>query len=209
VQLIEPENHAADQGTLITRGRYIEDLRDALRKGQVYGLEEVPKRIKGVIETEAWRERLIEKTGEVHQFGSFEEFVMTPPLEGLGTSVSRIKDICQNDPTALDAIDRATGKNQGKRTDLVANRNEVQEEKRPVGETRQQALRALREKHHDLHKQVLDGDKKPHTAMREAGLRRKRVSVYVDDPAAAARTLIKHFDPDELYGALISARTNQ
>ena len=53
-------------------------------------------------------QRVIEQTGEVQRFRSFEEFVMTPPLEGLGSSLRSLNQICQDDKAALDAIDQVT-----------------------------------------------------------------------------------------------------
>jgi hypothetical protein len=204
----EPQHESVDKGTLLTRGRYVEDFRRTLRKGDEYGLGAVPQLVKGVIETGAWQARLIEKTGEVQEFRSFEEFVMTPPLEGLGSSLRRLKHICQDDKEALDAIDWVTGHSQGKRTDLVSNVHEVKEEKRPAGNTAKRALRKLRKDRPDLHQQVIAGKKSPHAAMVEAGFRKKTLTIPADIEGAARR-LVKHFDPDELCEAIIEARQRQ
>jgi hypothetical protein len=67
------------------------------------------------------------------------------------------------------------------------------------------ALRKLRRDREDLHKRVLAGEISPHAAMIEAGFRKKTLTVPADLDAAA-RTLLRHFDPDELYGAMIEAR---
>jgi len=68
--------------------------------------------------------------------------------------------ICGEDNEAVDLIDQVT---QGKTG--VNNRNT---QTRPVGTTRQRALRQLRKSRPDLHAKVLKGKLSPHAAMIEA-----------------------------------------
>lgn len=118
-----------------------------------------------------WREREVEETGEIVRFKRFEDFVATPPLEGLGASVQLLKNIVRDDTETLDLLDRALKGKQGERTDLVDNINEVS---RPDGTSREAALRRLRKDRPDLHAKVLAGEMSAHAAMKEAGFRKQR-----------------------------------
>jgi hypothetical protein len=74
-----------------------------------------------------------------------------------GAELRTIKNLCRDDPEALDAIDRVTQGKQGARTDIVDNVHEVE---RPAGNSRDAALRRLRKDRPDLHAQVLSGERK-------------------------------------------------
>jgi len=106
--------------------------------------------------------------GEIVRFERFEDFVTTPPLEGLGSDVRQLKHLCQDDTAALDAIDQATTGRQGERTDLHDNIREVKDET-SYGTSNTYALRKLRKDRPDLHERVLADEMTPHAAMVEAG----------------------------------------
>ena len=55
-----------------------------------------------------------------------------------------IERMVQDDPEALDLLDRACGSRQGERTDLVDNVHEVRHQERPSGNSAARALRKLR-----------------------------------------------------------------
>jgi hypothetical protein len=74
-------------------------------------------------------------------------------------------------PNGSAAIDSVTGNHQGARTDLVDIIHEV--DHRPDGNTKQRALRMLRNHRPDLHARVLAGELTPHKAVVEAGLLRR------------------------------------
>jgi hypothetical protein len=67
--------------------------------------------------------------------------------------VRQLKHLCQDDPGALDAIDRATVGHQKKQTNLVYNINKVNE--RPSSTSNTYALRKLRKDRPDLHERVV------------------------------------------------------
>jgi hypothetical protein len=102
-----------------------------------------------------------------------------------------------DDAEALDMLDRALKETprQGMRTDLVDNVNEVRS--RPDGNSRQRAIRTLREKRPDLHALVVKGEKTPHRAMIEAGLRDDQITIS-KDPLKASRRILRHFEGDRL-----------
>ncbi len=181
----------------------INDLQQEIYRGEDT-LSAIPKTLRIVIDRDLWRERVVQATGELVRFDRFEDFVTAPPLEGLGSSVRQLKHLCRDDKAALDALDRATVAERGrphKAEENVSNRNN----KPDKGTTASYALRKLRKDRPDLHEQVLQGALSPHKAMIEAGFRKKTLTVPADLDAAG-RALIKHFDPDELYGAMIEAR---
>ncbi len=181
------------------RGDIIQSLQRELIHGG-HTLKAIPETISVIAEKDLWRERIEPQTGGVVTFESFEEFVTAPPLEGLGSSVRQLKHLCQDDPTALDALDQATVGEQGKHKPHVNNVNKSKRES-SVGNANTYALRKLRKDRKDLHERVLAGEISPHAAMVEAGFRQKTLTIP-QDLESAARRLVKHFDPDELYAAM-------
>lgn len=166
---------------LIENDQIISSLQDALRRGE-HGLSVVPRLVKLVIAEQRWDERTVRVTREKASFPTFDAFVRAALPEGLGTDVATLKRLCRDDLEALDAIDRAeqAASHQGERTDIVSIRNEVEvsgDDERPVGTTRQYALRRLRKDRPDLHEQVVKGAVSPHAAMVQAGFRRKTRTV--------------------------------
>lgn len=187
-----------DKGELLLNDSVVSSLQREIQEG-LTGLSGTPKHLIMLIERDMWRERLVERTGEVVRFGSFEEFITTLPLEGLGTDIRTLRNLCRDDTSAIDALDRATVK-QGERTDLRDNVTEVRREA-DRGNSTDYALRKLRRDRPDLHERVLKDELSPHKAMVEAGFREKTFTVS-SDLGKAARTLKKHFDAEELYKAM-------
>lgn len=172
---------------------YVCHLRNAIAEGKS-GLSDVPALVRRIVDEGRWQLRTV-VTGEKPKFRHFEEFVGTPPLEGLGASLDILIRLCKDDKDALDAIDRAIQKTprQGKRTDLVDIINEVKSS--PDGTSEQAAIRRLRKERPDLLDRVKQGSLSAHAAMIEGGYREKLIQVS-KDPVKAARKLIKHFRGD-------------
>lgn len=135
------------------------------------------------------------------QLPSFEAFVTTPPLEGLGTSVRTIRNLIRDDPEAIELLDRALERPTGKAGHNVDNVNVKEPEERPDGNSAQQAIRKLRKDRPDLLERVKAKELTPHAAMIEAGFRVRQIQVPAV-PAIAARRLAKHFDVRELIAEL-------
>lgn len=149
-----------------------------------------------IVDGDYWQERVILRTGETAgPFRTFEEFVTTPPMAGLGADMALIRSIVQDDPKAMDALDRALQGRQGERTDLVNNVNKVAG--RPQGNTRAAGIRRLRKDRPDLHERVIAGEMKVNAAMIEAGFRPKTRSVALD-PERIAALVIQEFDPEQI-----------
>lgn len=145
--------------------------------GLGYDLSKIPELLKQVIEMDLWRDFRNKLEIDVHHDRFIDYVTDTRPLCGLGTDLRTLKNLCRDDPEALDLIDRVTVGRQGERTDLVDNVNDVEE--RPTGNTREAALRRLRKDRPDLHAQVIERKLSAHAAMVEAGFRKKPSSMEV------------------------------
>jgi hypothetical protein len=180
------------KGQLIENDHLVQVLRRSVKDGGI-GLREVPEFLKKVLKEERWKTRVLEQGGRVVEFDSFEEFVTTRPLEGMGTTVDLLRRICVDDPEAIDLLDRALHKKPGgdqRRSNKASELYNVQFASKgaATGNARAAALRRLRSERPDLHAQVLAGKLTAHGAMVEAGLRPKTVTVSLD-PEKAAETL--------------------
>jgi hypothetical protein len=184
---------------LLENDTFVVELRHSIRDGSA-GLSNVPGLLKCILKDARWKRRTI-KTGEVVEFRRFEEFVATPPLEGLGTDLKLIKRICGDDPEALDLLDGALkGKHGGDRRKQAGKSDNVRLEDvtaHNAGNSDQYALRRLREGRPDLHARVLARELSPHAAMIEAGFRRRSITIPAD-PEGAARRLRRHFRGEQL-----------
>lgn len=159
----------------VIRGRVIRRVEQAVRHGGDT-LEQLPGLLVRIIKEGMWRGYVVDPTGEEVTFSSFEEFVTTNIPQGMGTTVQRLKHLCRDEPVALDAIDQVCRGKPGKRWDSrtsdpnnVDNVNSI----RPTGNSRDAALRRLRDQRPDLHRRVLAGELSPHAAMIEAGFRKR------------------------------------
>jgi hypothetical protein len=179
--------------TLRQNDTFITELRHALREGEM-GLSSVPALLKSILKEGRWRE-FRTKTGEPVHPKTFEEFVTTAPLEGLGATIDLLKRICKEDKEALDEIDKVIQREPFKHMDDVSNRNII--EPRPAGTTEQYSLRRLRKDRPDLHAKVLSRELSAHAAMIEAGFRKPAVTLPLD-VEAASRTIVRHFQKDQL-----------
>jgi predicted exporter len=133
---------------------------------------------------------------ELVEFGSFEDFVTEELLEGLGTTVDHLKNICRDDIEALDLIDKAVQEKPGKRKKDIGD-NVTNKHPDMNGNSRDEAIRRLRAQRPDLHSKVLKGELSAHSAMIEAGFRQKTLSVPLD-PEKLAQTIKRHFNEEQI-----------
>jgi len=176
----------------IHNGQLVTGLMEALLDGE-RSLSNIPLLVKRIIKDEMWRDFYVDRTKQTVTPSAFASFVTAQPMEGLGTNIEMLKRICAEDDEAIDLIDQATKGQQGRRTDIVDNVNEVA---RPSGNTRQRALRQLRKSRPDLHAKVIKGKLSPHAAMIEAGFRKKTMTIQ-SDPVQAAQYLKRRFTKTE------------
>jgi hypothetical protein len=171
----------------------VDALGSALRSGD-HGLKTVPGLLKRVLSEGSWREFTTQR-GEVVQYERFEDFVVRPPLKGLGATLDLIKRVVASDPEAVDLLDSALQRDVGRPAETVDNVNGIE---RPTGNTQTAALRRLRKDAPELHAEVLAGHLSAHAAMVRAGFRPKSVTVRVEQPEAVAATLRKHMAPTDV-----------
>jgi hypothetical protein len=85
-----------------------------------------------------------------------------------------IRNLCRDDPAALDALDRVTQRpTRGDRKSEDFSVDNVNADSRPAGNSRDAALRRLRRDRPDLHRRVVDRELSCHAAMVEAGFRKR------------------------------------
>lgn len=164
------------QGQLLTNDSIVRNLRLFMASGVRSG-QEVPDIVKDICRNGRWRERLDEQTRERHECKTFEEFVTTEPLRGLGSSVDVLKRLCRDDKEARDAIDDALKgtSQQGRRNDLLDN---IQDVPAPTGTSIDRSLRKLRTEAakspavRKVYEKVLAGEMSPHRGMVECGFRK-------------------------------------
>ncbi len=198
---VEPRVEVAMARLLRDHGELVRELTRAIRT-EGHGLSSVHHAVRRIVREKAWERFIVPETGQAMEYGpdGFLRFVTTPPLEGLGTDIDTLRGLCEDDTEALAALDTALeeGQRQGARTDLVSNLHKVGGQERPAGESRARGLRQLRHGDEARYREVLAGEKSVHGALVEAGVRRKRVSVYVDDPEDAARILLRYYGVEGL-----------
>lgn len=156
-------------------------------------LAQVPGLLKKVLAEQLWRERVIQ-TGEVVRFDRFEDFVVRPPLIGLGATVDLVRTLVRDDAAALSAFDAAVQRPAHVHRADVDNVNVTP---RPDGNARERALRVLREKAPELHERVLAGELSPHAAMVEGGFRQKTITVH-PTPDGLLHAATRNLDRDGL-----------
>lgn len=190
-----------DLGPLIYSNQMTESLAHALFEGE-HGLNNAPLLIKRIIEEGHWRKRYIDRLKKVVEFENFVDFVTSDPLPGLGANVSLLRRICADDLAARDALETAlagkpgnpTGANQYTQRGIGLNQSNSSPKRDRAGNH----ILALKRHHPERHKRVIAGEITVHQACVETGIFPRRVSVNLQSPESAAKTLIKHTDPEFL-----------
>jgi len=155
-----------------------------------------------------WRQRIDKDTGQVYTFERFEDFVKTKPTAGIGASMKMLRDICREDPVALDLMDQAVQRpHGGTRVKMLNQQLEPETGTEQGGSDRH--LRRLRRDRADLHERVLSGEMTASEAAVQAGFYPKRVSIRLDSAASAVATINKSASPefiDEMIQLLLEGR---
>lgn len=182
---------------------YVTELRSAIRHGSGL-LSEVPGLLKAILRDGRWRERTIIKTGKPANFARFEDFVTTPPLEGLGADMPLIERIVADDPETVELLNEArltdgphnpSGRNQHNNPD--GSHGNTKRTSNTVNDAGY-AIRRLRKQRPDLHARVIAKELSPHAAAVEAGFRRRKITIPVEPPEAMARAIDRHLPGDGL-----------
>ncbi|MGI8406029.1 MAG: hypothetical protein ACR2OE_14925 [Thermomicrobiales bacterium] len=198
---------------------YIEALQTATHSAD-FGLDNLPSLLTTVITEDRWQVRWVRSLKREVTFASFADFATARTPAGLGTSIEMLKRMCRDNRTALDALDKTTAGTDGapignqnafRKKTTVDNVHIAKNRISPTGNATDTALRRLRKDSPSLHARVLAGELSPHAAMIEAGFRTRTVSIRID-PESAARSIVTHFDPDqvsELIACLYEEIRNQ
>lgn len=99
----------------------------------------------------------------------------------------------------------------GKSGKAIVNDNNViidKERDSPVGNSREKGLRELRQKAPELHAKVLAGELTVNAACVQAGFRKRKAQVPLDDPYKAVAILLKHFTIEQLQEAILQKSTD-
>jgi hypothetical protein len=199
-----------------------EALHQSLREGLAKG-RSINATIHLVLTERVWEERVDER-GRIWKFDSFLDYLRANPPGGLYHDPDEIRRLL--DPKTLDLFDREVkrpdggnnnpdGRNQHQEVtvdnvhgDLP---DDVETPGRPHGNSKQAALRRLRDQRPDLHAEVLAGEMSPHRAMREAGFRPPTMTLRLDDAERAAAALLRHCTADYAreLGALLMDATEE
>lgn len=169
----------------------VDALGSALRSGD-HGLKTVPALLKRVLAEESWRDFETQR-GEHVQHERFEDFVVKPPLKGLGATLTLVHRVVADDAEAVDLLDRALQNPIGTNVPL----DNVQGHA-PSGNAQTAALRRLRKDAPELHAEVLAGNLSAHAAMVQAGFRPKSFTVAAGHPDRLAAALRRNLPPEEL-----------
>lgn len=161
----------------------VDALGSSLRSGS-HGLDTVPALLKRVLQEESWRE-FVTQRGDHVKHERFAEFVTTPPLAGLGTTVEMVERVVGADAEAATLL----------RESLKGTRNNITGKR---GTRRDYSLERLERDAPELRAEVLAGRLSAHAAMVRAGFRRRTVSVPIGQPASVAATLRKHMSLEDL-----------
>ena len=184
----------------------VDALGSALRSGD-HGLKAVPGLVKRVLQEEAWR-GFVTQRGELVEYDRIDDFVVTPPLKGLGATPELIETLIHDDVEALTAWTTARKRPAGRPARNVDNIHDKEVGERPSGTSKEAGLRRLSKDRPDLHAQVLEGALSTNAAMVQAGFWRPKLTVPIDTPENTARALRRNLDPEAVaeLGRLLTAQ---
>lgn len=185
----------------VERDQIVQSLGRSLKHG-VTSLETIPDLVRRLLDEEAWKDRVIERTGESVRFQSFVEFVTEPPLEGLGADPQRLLRVCADREDVVRDLKRVLDGEQP----LAEHRRPTKAERKvdnsnfTTGGTAEDYTRKrLARDHPDLYTQVLDGDLTANAAAIKAGFRHPTATVRLDSASSAAAVLRKKMSAEQRH----------
>ncbi len=176
----------------IHNGQLVTGLMEAMHDGE-RTLNDIPMLVKTIIREDMWREFYVDRTKQLVTHTRFADFVAAQPMKGLGADVALLRRICTGDNEAIDLIDKVekrkrgnpTGANQHRR----GNRKNLPISSPKKRDRSTQHLRQIRKDFPDIHKDVVDGKTSVGVAAIQAGIQARRVSINLQSPTSAARTI--------------------
>lgn len=185
---------------LLLNDSIIQSLYVSIVQGDA-NLSDVPGLLRRVINEQMWRKRFIKRTGEVAEFDQFIDFIETPPLEGLGTTVDTLRRLVVHDTEVAVILDRTLkelippiAKHGGDRKSNQGSVTTLNEEDRGA----EYALRRLKRDRPDLAERVVNGNLSANAAAVEAGFRPRRIALRLDNMRAIAEKLAKKLDAEQI-----------
>lgn len=172
----------------------VEALGSSLRYGGS-ALNQVPDILEQILDEEAWREFTTPR-GELARHEVFDDFVITPPTKGLGASMDLIERIIGTDrPELLRKLRDARKRRPGRPRKGEKMEGDSPSIKHGLGESGPAVDRLAREAP-DEYEAVKRGEKTIHAAAVAAGIRKRRISIRLDDPASAIRSIRNNASPE-------------
>lgn len=180
------------------------DALDFLSRG-ASALKYLPGVIERIIDAKAWEEREV-APGRIVRMNSLLELITTDPINGWGEDPAKIEAILKRDNEDSDVLVKwraAMLKPEGgdKRSKDATTGNNITSE-RITGTSATYTAARLAKDFPELYQRVKNNELTRNAAAIMAGFRKKTFQVVADDPHAAARSLLKHFDPDVLVAAI-------
>ena len=191
---------------LVERGYLTQSLGSASHSGE-HGFKAVPGLLNLVLDNRAWENRIIVETGEEFPgFPTLEAYITANPPKGLGANIELIDKLIGKDDALREkfyaALKRPVGRPiGGKPLDSTNNDNKpdnIRGFSIDYGTSSAYTLGTLKEKRPDMYERVQAGEMSPNAAMLKAGLRNPKISIRLDDPESAAKTLLTHASPEFL-----------
>lgn len=186
----------------VLAGHLLDALYFSIRDGKK--IDNIPGLIEQLLAEDIWKEVYVEETERIVTYKSFEDFVTTPPPEGLGTKIDVVKRLIGPDDATLNLLDSALQGKPG--SPLPKNEKgqydptlyDIQDSKKaPTGTSRQDGIRRLRKDRPDLLQRVLDKEMTVNQAMVEAGYRKKQL-VVMKDVNLVSNMLKREFNQEDL-----------
>lgn len=182
--------------------RSVQTLAQVLSSGE-RGVSSLPGYLTRLLELEAWRE-FQPPMGPVRRPATFREFVEAQPMDGLGTTIPTIEALLKSHPEperraeGLRALRAALKVGAGRPA-----AGEIRSESEPNNsDTTDYLLQRLHDQAPELYAEVAAGRTSVNAAAVAAGFRKPRTVIRTDDPAAAVRTLLKHYTREQILEAL-------
>ncbi|MEW5869084.1 MAG: hypothetical protein AB1894_07410 [Chloroflexota bacterium] len=175
-----------------------------LLQGNKDSLGNIPGILRQLITLRVWEG--YDWHGAVVSFGSFREFVETPPPEGLGVTVDELIGLCRKYPEIAEQLD-ITVQEQMPSYRPPKNRVGLSGHKRPSGTSFRRNLRRLRSLANEnpaaaaVRDRVLRGELSANRALRELGVRKSRYGIEAT-PESVINFVKKHLTPDEISRVL-------
>jgi len=163
-------------------GHLMDALYFSVRDGKK--IDNIPGLIEQLLAEDIWKKVYIEETERTVTYERFEDFVTTPPPEGLGTKVKELERLIGDDQDTHNKLNNALQGKPGQKLktnqQTIATLSQDSNSKRRTGNSRFMNIRRLRESRPDLLERVLNREMTVNEAMIKAGYKKKRISVFAE-----------------------------